>query len=124
MAYNPSTDEGRVRLLVSDTDDNAREWTDAEITAALSLGGTVHQAAAILLRALAGNEARLLKKIETHGLKTDGPALSRELRELANDIEAQGAAIADGAGEPFIIEVGAGIFGARRRRDNERLRRL
>lgn len=83
MPYDPSTSAGRVRLLISDVDD-AQVFTDEEIAAFLDLGGDqVLRAAAFAAETLAGNETLLLKYIRSRGLELDGPAVGRELRQLA-----------------------------------------
>lgn len=84
MPYDPTTDAGKVRLLISDVDDAAPVFTDGEIAAFLDLGGdSVLRAAALAAETIAGNETLLLKYIRSRGLELDGPAVGRELRQLA-----------------------------------------
>jgi hypothetical protein len=91
-AYDVSTDLGRVRLLISDVggpDGKTFAFSDAEIDGFLGLGGNVKQAAAEALRTIAGNEAQVSKRIEYLELKTDGPAVAKELGDLADKLEAK-----------------------------------
>jgi hypothetical protein len=89
--YDPSTDVGRVRLLISDVggaDSASFLFQDAEIETFLDMSGSIKGAAIEALRAIAGNEAQVQKRITFLELKTDGPAVAKELRELAKDLEA------------------------------------
>lgn len=81
-----TTDTDRVRLLVSDTGGESGSdyiFDNDEIAGFLDMETHVYRAAALALRTLAGNEALLFKRIEILELKTDGPAVAKELRELA-----------------------------------------
>lgn len=81
----------QVRLLISDVGGNSGKdflFSDTEIENFLSMrGDSVHLAAATALRAIAGNEAQVSKRITFLELKTDGPAVAKELRELAKSLE-------------------------------------
>lgn len=84
--YDPSTDEGQVRLLIDDTGTDP-VFTQQEIQTFLDMtGGNVLRAAARALLMIAGSEARLGKKIRTQDLSTDGPAVAAELRALAKQL--------------------------------------
>lgn len=88
--YDISTEVGKVRLLISDVggaDGESFLFSDQEIQAFLDLRGTIHLAAAAALRSIAGNEAQVSKRITFLELKTNGPAVSKELRDLAKDYE-------------------------------------
>ena len=82
--YDVSTDRGKVRLLCTDSDTNQQIFTDAEIDAFLEIeGSSVRLAAAAALERIAATQALLLKKLVMLDLETDGPAVAKELRELA-----------------------------------------
>jgi hypothetical protein len=85
------TDQELVRLLISDVGGTGGKefiFSEAEIDGFLQLGeGSPRQAAAEALRAIAGNEAQVSKRIEYLELKTDGPAVAKALRELADSLE-------------------------------------
>lgn len=90
MAYDPSTDEGKVRLLCSDTDDADRIFSDAEITAFLSLnGGGVLMAAAQAIDAMAVNEVMVLKVIKLLDVTTNGAAVAKALNAKADALRKQ-----------------------------------
>lgn len=104
MAIDLTTDVGKVRLLISDVDEDTPTFSDNEINAFLGMeGSSVRLAAALALETLASNEALLYKKIKAlRVLEVDGPAVAEALmaraaalREQAVD-EAGEFAIADG----------------------------
>lgn len=81
-----TTDVQRVRLLISDVGgDGGTDYIfdDDEVNGFLDMEEHVYCAAALALRTLASNEALLFKRITILELKTDGPAVAKELRELA-----------------------------------------
>jgi len=90
MAYDPTTDEGKVRLLCSDTDDTNRIFSDAEITAFLSInGGSVLLAAAQAIDAMAVNEVMTLKVIKLLDFTTNGAAVAKALNAKADALRKQ-----------------------------------
>lgn len=85
-----------VRLLIADPGDTDPLLTDQQIETLFDLaGGSVHLAAAQALEAIAVSEVLVSKKIRTQSLSTDGPAVSAELRALANRLRATAQAAAD-----------------------------
>lgn len=88
--YDPATPAGRVRLLVNDVDPITPTFDDEEIAAFLDLGdGDTRLAAATALETIAANEVLVQKRIRLLDKQTDGPAESKELRELAASLRAQ-----------------------------------
>lgn len=90
--YDPSTDAGKVRLLLNDVGD---PWvlTDAEIQAFLDLeSGIVKRAAAQAIDANALNEALASKVITTSEISTNGAALATAMHTLAEGLRDQAAA--------------------------------
>lgn len=82
-----ATPEGKVRLKISDLDEANPIFTDQVITGYLDLNGdNIAYASADALEAIALSELLLAKKIRTQDLSTDGPAVAKELRELAKRI--------------------------------------
>lgn len=84
--YDPTTTNGQLRLLISDT--NIAEPTltlfqDEELAAFLAMNVGVKRSAAAALTAIAGNMAMVDKKIKTQDLQTDAPAVAAELRAQA-----------------------------------------
>jgi hypothetical protein len=89
VSYDPTTDAGLVRLLISDIGDDSPMFEDDEIRAFLDLeGGVVKLAAATALDTIASNEAMTAKVIKTLDLTTDGAKLSAELRARADTLRA------------------------------------
>lgn len=89
------TDVGRVRMLISDTEqydydqDNTLRYRlpDGQITAYLEMAdGKLFAAAASALFGIANNEALVSKVIKTEDLQTDGAKLSDALRLMARDM--------------------------------------
>lgn len=102
MAYDPNTPEGMVRLLLNDVDDTAQVFTDAEITAFLTLeGDNVKRAAAQAIDTNATNEALASKVIRTQDLSTDGAKVAAAMREHAARLRAQADADAEAADAGF-----------------------
>ncbi len=90
FTYDVTTDAGRVRLLIPDTDAENHLLEDAEVTALLALEtGDVRRAAAAALELIASSEALVSKKIRSQDFATDGPAVAKELRERAALLRAQ-----------------------------------
>ena len=81
---DPSTNTGLVRILISDTDPNKPIYGDEAIEAVLAIDDNVFSASATLLRAIAVNQALLLKVTSFLGSSLDGTAVARELRLLAD----------------------------------------
>jgi hypothetical protein len=86
-----STDAAKVRLLIADTDADNLLFSDLMIDAFLSLANdsNIKRAAAIALRTMATNEVMVQKRVRLLSLSTDGPAQSKELRDLATVLEMQ-----------------------------------
>ena len=126
FTYDLTTPIGQVRLLATDSDAANILFQDGEIEAFLSLeGGNVRKAAALALETTARQEALLLKKIESLDLKTDGPALAKELREQAKVLREQADSLDAGEGGLFDwAEFVYDDFSARERLFNQRLRGL
>lgn len=89
FSYDLGTDVGKVRLLISDVNELDHIYSDEELTVFLGMGGSVLLAAAMALENIAGNEVQVQKRIHILDLSTDGPSVSRELRELAALLRAQ-----------------------------------
>jgi len=89
--YKIETDQGKVRLLISDiggADGASFLFEDDEIAAFLALNeNNIRLSAAEALRAIAGNEVQVSKRIKFLELSTDGPAVAKELRALAESLE-------------------------------------
>lgn len=72
ITYDPTTDAGKVRLLIGDTADATAMFSDAEISAFLTLeSNNVWYAAATAFETIARNRARLLKRMELSSYKTE-----------------------------------------------------
>lgn len=104
FTYQPGCTEpqGRsisdVRRHISDTRAETPIFSDEEILgflADVSWAGGIEPWAAMMaacfaLNANATDEGRLQKRVETLGLKLDGPALTKELRAQANELWTRG----------------------------------
>jgi hypothetical protein len=104
MAYDPTTEVGQVRLLISDVGGNSGNdfiFEENEIEAFLSMRGSVMAAAATALRSMAGNMAQVLKVIKFLELETNGAQVAKAMTELAKDLEDS----EDNDGEIEIIEM-------------------
>ena len=122
--YDPTTDAGLVRLLITDTDtvnpDN-QIFEDAEITAFLMLEGSVVKlAAARALDVIATREVLVQKVMD---LTTDGAKAADALRALAAQLRAE-ADDEDTAGLFDWAEMVVDDFSARERILTQSLRGL
>ncbi|OGO03999.1 MAG: hypothetical protein A2Y91_03470 [Chloroflexi bacterium RBG_13_54_8] len=92
MAIDYTTDEGKVRLLISDTDESDPIFEAAQITAFLSFySGTskVKLAAAQALDVMAVNEVMVSKVIHLLDLSTNGAAVAATLKAQAAALREQ-----------------------------------
>lgn len=87
MTLDPTTDIGKVRMIVQDKDVEQMLFSDTDITALLELNGRdVRLASAAALDIMASNQAMILKVIRLLDLSTDGAAVARALREHASQL--------------------------------------
>jgi hypothetical protein len=96
MAIDYSTDLGRVRLLIPDTDEQNLLLIDPQIDALLSMEGSVKLAAAAALDIIASSEVLVSKVITTQDISTDGAKVAAELRSRAAELRRQ---VDDGVGD-------------------------
>lgn len=101
------SDKNRVRLLIADTDVTAGVFLlqDEEILDLLVLESNIYLAAAAALEIVAASEVLVSKKIRmlSGDLTTDGPAVAKSLREIAQGYRERGGAETGGF---EIIELG------------------
>lgn len=95
FTYDVTTDVGKIRLLITDTDSADPIFSDQEIDAFQSLETTIRSTAALALETIARSEALTQKVIKTLQLSTDGAKLSQELRQHAAALRAQDMAVND-----------------------------
>ena len=89
-----AADIAELRLNVGDRpqQDTDRLFSDADLGVFLAReDGDVNRATARALRVIAGNMAMVLKVIERDELRTDGAAVSAELRQLADSFDEMSA---------------------------------
>jgi hypothetical protein len=105
--YDPSTDIGRVRLRVSDTDATRRIMDDEEYTAFLAMAsGSVTLAAAMALETIAVNEVLCLKVVNLMGaIVTDAASAAKQLLAQAKTLRAEYAQLGDGGSGFISIEM-------------------
>jgi Arc/MetJ family transcription regulator len=124
FTYDPTTDRGLVRLLITDVDSTQPLFQDVEVDAFLALqAGSVKRAAAQALDVIASNEALVQKATRLMDLTTDGPAVAKALREhavLLRDQVLEDEA-RDGAAFDW-AEMALGSFGVRERVENQWIR--
>ena len=84
-------DVAYVRLLIGDTGllPSEQVFTDDDILLVGKHETSAKLTAAQLLDRVAGSELLLSKKIRSQDLETDGPAVARELRALADQLRKQ-----------------------------------
>ena len=96
FTYDLTTNLGKVRLLIADTDSTNYDFSDAEVTAALSQEQNVPKlAAALLLGILAANRARLAVRVTRGSVSEDLTQVAANLRALAAQYRAEAEGDAD-----------------------------
>lgn len=91
--YDISTDAGKVRLLIADTDISDALFADEEVAFALAqCDDCLYAAAALLLRALAADKARLAVRVTRGGVSEDLTQATVQLQALAQQYEDKSAA--------------------------------
>ena len=104
FTYDLATANGQVRLLLNDVDQTTMVFTDAEITAFLSLeGDVVKLAAAQAIDTNATDQALTSKVLRTQYVTTDGAKLADAMRKHADALRAQHAASVDDDGGYFEV---------------------
>lgn len=100
FSYDLSTDVGKIRLLIPDNKEYASTdsfepgyvFEDDELQVFFDMEDSlVRPAVALALDTMASNEVFVLKYIETMDLKTNGPAVAKEMRARADALRAQQA---------------------------------
>lgn len=105
--YDPSTDIGKVRLRVSDTDTTRRVMDDEDYQAFLDMaGGSVVLAAAMALETIAVNEVLCLKVVNLMGaIVTDAASAAKQLLAQAKTLRGEYAQLGDGGAGFISIEM-------------------
>ena len=117
FSYDPTTPEGKVRLLCTDSVEAYEIFSDADITAFMSIeGSNVRKSAALALETIASSEVLVQKRIKLLELSTDGPAESKALLERSRMLRAQADADdADGTSMIDWAEMNLDTFSVRER---------
>jgi len=114
FTYDLTTDRGKVRLLIQDTDETYEFYTDAEIDAFITLAGdldgdTVRNASALALESWASNQVMILKVVTLLDVEVDGAAVSSEMRMRAEILRKEAITTSSDAGFD-IAEMALGHF--------------
>lgn len=116
FTYDVTTDRGKVRMLIPDSNASAYVFEDTEIDAYLSIEDGIRRATALALETLASNEALVLKVIRILDLQTDGARTSDALLKRAALLRGQADADDAASGELFDwAEMVTNDFSARER---------
>jgi len=103
FSYDPTTDRGKVRLQIGDTDTvnaDRQLFTDAEIDAFLAQNTSIIKlSAADALEAIAANQLMVLKVMKNMDLSTDGAKVADSFRKLAEGLRKSWAETGDGTYE-------------------------
>ncbi len=82
FTYDITTDRGRVRFNLGDTDSAAYWFEDAEVDQMITDEGSVGDATAACLRALLASKGLRMKKFSVQGLAYDDTAQLSALKDL------------------------------------------
>jgi hypothetical protein len=83
---DPTTDLGKMRLLVSDTDSTRPIMDDEDLQAFITIAGHYWPGAAMALDSIATNEVLTQKVLTIMGTSTDGAKVAKELRARARQL--------------------------------------
>jgi len=114
FTFDPTTDCGKVRLLIQDDDEAYEFYTDEKIDAFLTMGedcegNTIFHAAALALESWASNQLMILKVTTHMDISVDGASVAREMRMRAGILRKQAVEATTDAGFQ-IAELGLGSF--------------
>lgn len=84
--FDPTTDLGKMRLLVSDTDVSRPILDDEDLEAFIAIAGNYWLGAAMALDSIATNEVLTQKVLTIMGTSTDGAKVAKELRARARQL--------------------------------------
>ena len=129
FTYVLTTDRGKVRLLIQDTDTttvanqfNEDDEIDCFLTLAADLDGdAVFNASAIALESWASNQVLILKVVTLLDVETDGAKVSAEMRARAASLRADAITSSSDAGFE-VAEMALGHFSWIEQTVNEALR--
>ncbi|QGH73022.1 MAG: hypothetical protein [Siphoviridae sp. ctCJE6] len=94
FTYTLSTNIGKVRLLIGDTDSTAVILTDEEIDALLTMqGGDIFASAALAIRRIAMNKALLAKYIQAGNYTENTTEMPKILLQCAKELTAMSQSI-------------------------------
>jgi hypothetical protein len=91
FTYDPTTERGKVRLLIPDRSEASMFFSDAEIDTFLEIEEGIQRATALALETMASDQAMTLKVIRVLDLSTDGRSVSQALLERAAKLRSQAA---------------------------------
>lgn len=84
--YDPTTDIGKMRLLIADTDELRPIMQNEDLQGFIAIAGNYWLGAAMALDSIAANEVMTQKVLTIMGTSTDGAKVAKELRARANQL--------------------------------------
>jgi hypothetical protein len=126
FTYDLSTDRGKVRLIIQDSNATYPFYTDEEIDAFITIAGnmegdSVFNAAAVALESWASNQVLILKVVTLLDVEVDGAKVAAEMRARAAVLRADAISNTSDAGFE-IAEMALGEFSWREQVINEAIR--
>lgn len=112
FTYNTTTDRGRVRMLITDRDEENPIFQDDEIDAFLDMNDdSIRLAAASALETIATDQALVLKVLVLLDTETDGAKVAEALMKRAKSLREQEESV----GSFDVAEMVVNDFGERER---------
>lgn len=99
--FDPATDLGKCRLLITDTDITRQIMQDEDLEAFISMAGHYMPAAAMALDTIATSEVLSLKVINIMGMQTDGASVAKMLMLRAKSLREDYARYSSSNGPGF-----------------------
>lgn len=87
-----TTDLERVRLLISDTDEDTALFQDGELTWFITEHGSIYLAAAAAARSVAASKSKLAQRLTEGDYSRDLGSVVKQWLDLADKLDAQGRA--------------------------------
>lgn len=95
-SFDPATDLGKCRLLITDTDPDRTIMSDEDLAAFIAMAGHYMPGAAMALDSIAANEVLSQKVLNIMGMATDGASVAKMLmlraQKIRDDYERYAAA--------------------------------
>lgn len=89
FTYDPSTNVGKVRMVLPDKVEDDAFFSDEELEALIEVEGNWRRATALALETIASDSAMVLQVVKVQNITTDGAAVAKALLSRASLLRKQ-----------------------------------